>query len=268
MAPGTPIGRNANKLIDLLDDAESDELDHKHRYRLIHALHRIFLHLWDMRGKKDNEQSEVHKFANWIHEQYLEFVKLLLHLIKSHATELEIAAFKILADFLVQTGQRVPKLENKFPNLLYTRMLQALVLTEHDNHAIISELTDRMLHHDDIRYYTLKALTKYVPHGGHHRAVPPRCATAVCGATDAALWPCRVPLRACPASGRCVPHPSFAPPRTARFGPRAATCCRSLLTSASSPLPFVAGSAPITPRTKPGRAPRTTPRSQATCTVS
>lgn len=162
--------RNANEVLVLLDHAEAAELEPGVRYKAIHALHRSFLQVGAHRPapKSDTAPSPagaqpVVEYAQWLHLQYLEFVKVLLVQIAAAEPGLGTAALKIAMSLVVETGRLSSTKRGgagyKFPNALLSRVVAAVVSVDGvDGVVVVDAYVQQYIGYDDVRHYTLRTL--------------------------------------------------------------------------------------------------------------
>jgi U3 small nucleolar RNA-associated protein 19 len=159
-------------------DGETDE----EGLKAIYALHAVFLahRGFDMPPKAakkhrtglvgvgvDDDEDEVAsasapnaktKYRHWIHEQYLDYVAVLLDVLSTNEPELyAVPCLKILMDLLANSAA-VPVPKWKFPSSLLQRILTAIVAGEAEKPELFECFLGGYVQFDDVRRHTYKVL--------------------------------------------------------------------------------------------------------------
>lgn len=98
------------------------------------------------------------RYRTWIHEQYRDYVSVLLNIISRNEPELlAVPCLNICMDLLANSAA-VPASRWKFPNSLFERILGAIVGGESEKSELLEYFLEGYIRFDDIRRFTCKIL--------------------------------------------------------------------------------------------------------------
>lgn len=157
---------NSNFIVDILELSETQ--DEGLLLAFIKAAHKIFTtfssrgklrHVPQQKGTAKDSQDPLDVFSYWLHEKYLLTLKRLLHLLSVGSQNVKEFALCTLMKFIVDEGKQ--KSPPCFPNDLFRQICDVLF----DGRYSMKDCTERFaeyLEYDDVRFYVLKNLTKFL----------------------------------------------------------------------------------------------------------
>eukprot|EP00124_Ichthyophonus_hoferi_P002678 Ihof_evm3s193 gene=Ihof_evmTU3s193 len=169
---------HANNLVDLLEIAEGSNL--KGIHAASNALYRLFSgymekgELGQLKGKGDKKpklaagtvgvKDAQSEFREWLHTQYLDFIRVLLAQLDSKQASIQAASLQILMQFVEAESLRLKQSSGHvFPNTLFRRIIFALMSSTNYSEELRTLFVNKyLLKYDDVRFYMLKNLTAFM----------------------------------------------------------------------------------------------------------
>ena len=154
---------NSNFIVDILELSETK--DEEILLAFVRSVHKIFT-TFSSRGKLRPSPSTVKEsqdpkdvFSCWLHEKYLLTLKRLLHFLSVGSQNIKEFALCTLMKFVVEEGKL--KSSDCFPNKLFRQICDALFDGRYSMKNCIERFAE-FLEYDDVRFYVLKNLTKFL----------------------------------------------------------------------------------------------------------
>lgn len=156
---------NSNFIVDILELSEAQ--DEELLLAFVRSVHKIFttfasrgkLHGSPQQRKTEDSEDPGHVFSRWLHEKYLVALKRLLHLLSVGSQNIKEFCLCTLMKFVVDEGKQ--KTSAGFPNELFRQICDVLFDGKHRMKDCIERFAE-YLDYDDVRFFVLKNLTKYL----------------------------------------------------------------------------------------------------------
>jgi len=157
---------NSNFIVDILELSETQ--DEEFLLAFVRSVHKIFttfcsrgkLHfLPQQRRTAKDSQDPQDVFSCWLHEKYLLTLKRLLHLLSVGSQNIKEFSLCTLMKFVVEEGKQ--KSPPSFPNDLFRQICDVLFDGANSMKYCIERFVE-YLEYDDVRFYVLKNLSKFL----------------------------------------------------------------------------------------------------------
>lgn len=169
---------NSNFIVDILELSETQ--DEVVLIAFVRSAHKIFT-TFSLRGKliSHRQQKRVTKeetsqdpqdvFNCWLHEKYLLTLNRLQDLLRVGSQSVKEFSLCTIMKFLVEEAKQIQKSFHFFPNILFRQTCDVLFDGRYSMKNCI-ERFDEYLEYDDVRFYVLKNLAKFLEDTSNSKA--------------------------------------------------------------------------------------------------